>query len=220
LFGGMFGGGMGGMGGMGGDFQAAAAGMLNDPEAMQAMMDSPLMQSIMSNPDLMRSMLEANPATASLLRDNPELSRALTDPDMMRTMSQAARNPAYMRELMRSSDRQLANIESLPGGFNALRRMYETVGEPLERSLMEGMAPPPGEAGEATGAAAAGAPSAPNSEGLPNPWARRAPAAGAAAGACCGGVQDPAGLSCRRPSRLYLSELGTAVAACCRCCRF
>ena len=38
---------------------------------------------------------------------------------------------ALMREQMRSQDRTMANIESHPEGFNALRRMYENFQEPL-----------------------------------------------------------------------------------------
>lgn len=36
-----------------------------------------------------------------------------------------------MREQMRNQDRTMANIESHPEGFNALRRMYENFQEPL-----------------------------------------------------------------------------------------
>lgn len=32
-----------------------------------------------------------------------------------------------MREYMRNNDRALSNIEALPGGFNALRQLYENV---------------------------------------------------------------------------------------------
>ena len=36
-----------------------------------------------------------------------------------------------MREQMRNQDRTMANIESHPEGFNALRRMYENLQAPL-----------------------------------------------------------------------------------------
>jgi hypothetical protein len=36
-----------------------------------------------------------------------------------------------MREMMRNTDRAMSNIEASPEGFNMLRRMYETVQEPL-----------------------------------------------------------------------------------------
>ena len=152
-----------------------------DPAAMADMMDSPLMQAMLSNTDFMRSMMDANPATRGIMQANPELARAMQDPETMRQIAAAARNPALMTELMRGQDRALANIEMLPGGANALRRMYETVQEPLERGLQEGAAdnndaaprqqqPPP----------AADAP-------LPNPWQQqqRQRPAGAWRGSAC-----------------------------------
>ena len=42
---------------------------------------------------------------------NPELSHILHNPDLMRQAMEMARNPAAMREMMRSQDRQLSNIE-------------------------------------------------------------------------------------------------------------
>ncbi len=48
---------------------------------------------------------------------------------------QAARNPDLMREMMRGNDRALSNIEAMPGGFNALSRMYHQVQAPLESGL-------------------------------------------------------------------------------------
>jgi ubiquilin len=34
-----------------------------------------------------------------------------------------ARNPNLMQEMMRNNDRAMANIENVPGGFDALRGM-------------------------------------------------------------------------------------------------
>jgi ubiquilin len=36
---------------------------------------------------------------------------------------QIARNPNLMQEMMRNNDRAMANIENVPGGFDALHRM-------------------------------------------------------------------------------------------------
>ena len=41
------------------------------------------------------------------------------------------RNPAAMDQAMRSQDLAMSQIENLPGGFNALRRMYEDVQAPM-----------------------------------------------------------------------------------------
>ena len=70
----------------------------------------------------MRSILASNPATRRVMEENPEVARALNDPESLRTMAAAARNPQLMREMMRNNDRQMAYIESLPGGYDALRR--------------------------------------------------------------------------------------------------
>ena len=37
------------------------------------------------------------------------------------------RNPNAMQQAMRSQDLAMSQIENLPGGFSALRRMYEEV---------------------------------------------------------------------------------------------
>jgi ubiquilin len=45
-----------------------------------------------------------------------------------------ASNPSLMAEMMRNTDRAMANIEMMPGGFDALRRMYSNIQEPLYQS--------------------------------------------------------------------------------------
>ena len=85
------------------------------------------------------------------------------NPELMRQAMEMARNPAAMREFMRSQDRQLSNIEvwvlsmtvvcltlplslslfpqSLPGGFNALARMYTEIQEPMMDAAQESVSP-------------------------------------------------------------------------------
>lgn len=48
-----------------------------------------------------------------------------------------ARNPAMMQEMMRNQDRALSNLESIPGGYNALRRMYTDIQEPMFSAARE-----------------------------------------------------------------------------------
>jgi ubiquilin len=62
-----------------------------------------------------------------LLERNPELGAVLNDPHLLQQSMQIASNPSLMREQMRTSDRALSNIEAMPEGFNALRRMFENV---------------------------------------------------------------------------------------------
>lgn len=158
-----------GSGGLGGN--GNMMGM--DPDFMREMMDNPIMQSMLDNPALLQSLLTSNPATRELLAANPELRAALNDPETLRSMTAAARNPDLMAEMTRGQDRALANIESLPGGFNALRRMYETLGAPLEDSLRDGLTGRSGSSGSGSSgsAAPAPAPAGPVTDAMPNPWA-------------------------------------------------
>lgn len=175
-----FPGGGGGIGGLGG----AAAGLLRDPDGMRQLMANPFIQSMLSSPDFMRSIVASNPALQALMESNPEVRRALEDPETLRTMGQAAQNPDLHREMLRNADRSLSNIEAMPGGHDALRRMYETVQAPLEAgmggvgaSLLGGS----GGTGQAAAPTPAGSP-------LPNPWSpqRQTPAGGQPAGVGAG----------------------------------
>ena len=84
-------------------------------------------QSMMNNPELMQSIIMSNPQMRTIIEQNPEIGAVLRDPNIMRQTMEAARNPAMMQEMLRNQDRQMANISAHPEGFNALRRMYETV---------------------------------------------------------------------------------------------
>lgn len=42
-----------------------------------------------------------------------------------------------MQEMMRNQDRALSNLESIPGGYNALRRMYTDIQEPMFSAARE-----------------------------------------------------------------------------------
>lgn len=55
-----------------------------------------------------------------------------------------ARNPAMMQEMMRNQDRALSNLESIPGGYNALRRMYTDIQEPMFSAAREQVGPEAG----------------------------------------------------------------------------
>ena len=54
--------------------------MMNNPEMMQQMMDSPMVQGMMNNPDVMREMMMSNPQMRAAIEANPEMERILLDP--------------------------------------------------------------------------------------------------------------------------------------------
>lgn len=121
-----------------------------------------------------------------VLERNPEIGHVLNNPQLMRQAMEIARNPALMQEMMRNQDVALRNIESLPGGYSALRRLYSEVQEPLINAAQESLQPGQGQdanpfAGlfpptSQTGQQGANrVPSVPagteNTNPLPNPWA-------------------------------------------------
>jgi ubiquilin len=112
-----------------------------------------------------------------------------------------------MREYMRNTDRAMSNLEALPGGFNALRQLYENVQEPLLNATQGGggdgaanpLASMLAAAGLGSGAAAAGTGSGAGAAAgarpgetapLPNPWAA---GSGAGSGGTVGGGSAAAG---------------------------
>ena len=111
--------------------QPALPDIMNNPELISSVMNSPMMQSLMSNPDFMRSMMENNPQMQQVLQSNPEVRHMLEDPEFMRRSMELMRDPSAMQNMMRNQDLALSQIENIPGGFSALRRMYEDVQEPL-----------------------------------------------------------------------------------------
>ncbi|MBA0804510.1 hypothetical protein Gohar_004092 [Gossypium harknessii] len=106
---------------------------------MREIMNTPAIQSLVNNPELMRTLIMSNPQMREIIDRNPELGHILNDPSILRQTLEAARNPELMREMMRNTDRAMSNIESSPEGFNMLRRMYENVQEPfLNATTMAG----------------------------------------------------------------------------------
>lgn len=117
--------------------------MMNNPDMLRQVMDSPFVQNMMSNPEIMQQFMLQNPQIQELMQRNPELSHILNNPEVMRQTMELARNPAAFQELLRNHDRALSNIEALPGGFNALQRLYRDVQEPMLNATQESIAPNP-----------------------------------------------------------------------------
>ena len=172
------------------EFQQVQQQLMQNPNLMREMMNMPAVQNLMNNPDLMRSLIMSNPQMREIIDRNPDLAHILNDPGTLRQTLDAARNPELMREMMRNTDRAMSNIEASPEGFNMLRRMYETVQEPLLNAATMGgeggndMASNPfaalmgmngGAQGQAQGQGAANTTGSagttvPNTAPLPNPW--------------------------------------------------
>ncbi|KAG4076328.1 hypothetical protein HA402_005771 [Bradysia odoriphaga] len=171
-------GGLAGIGALGGDsstFMDLQARMQNElmsnPEVMRTLLDNPLVQQMMNNPDTMRSLLTSNPHMQELMQRNPEISHMLNNPELLRQTMELARNPSMLQELMRSHDRAISNLESVPGGYSALQRIYRDIQEPLMNAQSELTRNPfSGLVDNSTGGNNPQQGSE-NRDPLPNPWA-------------------------------------------------
>lgn len=146
-------------------------GIMNNPEFMRQVMDSPLTQSLMSNPEIVRSLIQANPQMRQLMDRNPEINHMLNNPDILRQTMEIARNPAMLQELMRNQDRAMSNLESIPGGQSALQRMYHDIQEPMLNAAQEQFGSNPFQALSGSNNAGSSQPATgENAAPLPNPW--------------------------------------------------
>ncbi|KAL2254948.1 UNVERIFIED_CONTAM: Ubiquitin domain-containing protein DSK2b [Sesamum indicum] len=170
------------------EFEQVQQQLTQNPNMMREIMNMPAIQSLMNNPEIMRSLIMSNPQMREIIDRNPELGHIINDPSILRQTLEAARNPELMREMMRNTDRAMSNIESSPEGFNMLRRMYENVQEPfLNASTMGGGAATDAsnpfaallgnhggaQARDGSNSSTAGLETGttiPNSNPLPNPW--------------------------------------------------
>ena len=161
--------------------------LMSNPDTMQQMLNSPAMQALLGNPDVMRSIINMNPQMKNLMESNPEIASLLNDPDFLSRSMEAVRNPSIMREMMRNTDRAMGNIESIPGGFQALQKMYSEIQEPLWQATSGGHS-------SATSAAPVNYSNqstlGPNNQPLPNPWGAGGP--GGLGGAAPAGSAIPA----------------------------
>lgn len=101
--------------------------LLGNPDLLRQVLNNPLVQRLMNDPENMRTLITSNPQMQELMERNPEINHMLNNPDLLRQTMELARNPSMLQELMRNHDRAISNLESIPGGYNALQRMYRDI---------------------------------------------------------------------------------------------
>jgi ubiquilin len=109
--------------------------LLANPEVMQQMMNSPAMQTLLNNKDLLRSVVMMNPQMRTLVDRTPELREMLHDQAFMSTALEAFRNPTLMREHLRSSEGALRSMENVPGGFETIKALFKKVEGPYAEAV-------------------------------------------------------------------------------------
>ncbi|OON15758.1 hypothetical protein X801_08435, partial [Opisthorchis viverrini] len=140
--------------------QSLQAQVMQNPELLRSMLENPMVQSLMSNPDVIRSLFQANPQMRELMERNPEVGHMLNNPELLRQSMEIARNPAMMQEMVRNYDRALSNLESVPGE----RRAAAPTNEPMPNPW----APSSASSGSAGGATTTGPTTTPVSGAPPN----------------------------------------------------
>jgi len=148
--------------------QVPGANSNNQADIMRNIMRSPFFQNIMSNPDVMSSMIESNPQLRRVFDANPQMRHMLRSPETMRQIMQVMENPALYEEMLRNQDRRIMNIESMPGGRQALEDMYNNIQAPMEEALAGNRRP----AEDDTVVPVLDTESGPRGESIPNPWAQ------------------------------------------------
>merc|ERR1719341_1419054 len=71
-----------------------------NPEMMQQMMNSPVFQQMLQNPETLRNLVRMNPEMNQLLENQPEMARLLDNPEILQQSINVMRNPAMMRAMM------------------------------------------------------------------------------------------------------------------------
>ncbi|VDM95866.1 unnamed protein product [Thelazia callipaeda] len=122
------------MGGLMGGALGMAQQMMQNPDALREMTNSPIIQSLLNSPEIIRSLIADNPQIQQVIEANPELGHLLNDPEIIRQTIEMVRNPTMFQELMRSRDQAIRNLQGIPGGQAALQRLYHDVQEPLLNS--------------------------------------------------------------------------------------
>jgi len=107
--------------------------ILQNPDILQQMLESPAMQSLLNDHDFMRSLLKMDPRLSKLLENCPDLNDMLHDIEVMKQVTEALRNPVHVRDVIRSTERSMAQLEGLgTGAFDVLRQMCEDIRRPLQ----------------------------------------------------------------------------------------
>ncbi|XP_029770020.1 LOW QUALITY PROTEIN: ubiquilin-2-like [Terrapene carolina triunguis] len=144
-------------------------------DLMSEVAQHPMVQSILTNTDLVQEILFSNPQMQQLAEQNPEINHILRNPDFIREMIEVSSSPAMLQEIIRNHDRALSNLESIPGGYSALQQLYSEIEEPMMNTVQAQFGSNPSESLENN--PPLGGASLParmeNRDPLPNPWATR-----------------------------------------------
>lgn len=107
--------------------------VLANPDILQSMLESAAMQSLLNDHDFLRSLMKMDPKMAKVFESCAELQEMLTDNEFMKQATESLRNPVHVRDVLRSTERSMSQLEDLgTGAFDVLRQMCEDIRKPME----------------------------------------------------------------------------------------
>ncbi|KAJ8937038.1 hypothetical protein NQ318_016294 [Aromia moschata] len=110
--------------------------LLSNPNMLRNLLDNPLVQQLMNNPEIMRTLITRNPQMQELMERYPEINQTLNNPELLRQTADLARNPFMLHELMRSHERSMGlDSATTPPTPNPLQSMYQNMQEPMLSNL-------------------------------------------------------------------------------------
>ncbi|XP_023015815.2 ubiquilin [Leptinotarsa decemlineata] len=110
--------------------------LLSNPNMLRNLLDNPLVQQLMNNPEVMRTLVMRNPQMQELTERYPEISQTLNNPELLRQTAELARNPSMLQELLRSHERSLGLDPSSPlPATNPIPNMFQNLQEPMLSSM-------------------------------------------------------------------------------------
>ncbi|XP_013931219.1 PREDICTED: ubiquilin-3-like [Thamnophis sirtalis] len=121
---------------------------------------------------MLRQTIESSPSLIQLAKENVSIGHLLSNPKVVGEIIRYIRKPEVKQEMDRHCDRILSNIESFPGGYNILQRMYKEMEEPIWSAMEQQHKNPFATQGPASSQAVL-PPGIENRTPLPDPWLPR-----------------------------------------------
>ncbi|XP_070605452.1 ubiquilin-1-like [Erythrolamprus reginae] len=117
--------------------------LMSNPDLMLQLLENPFIQSKLSSPDLMKKLATKSPQIRQVIQKAPEISHVFSSPEGMRLLLELARNPAAVREIIKSPPHAQPCPGSVPSGDGntALQEVLTKVQGLVQKALPKRSAP-------------------------------------------------------------------------------
>ncbi|KAF0989348.1 hypothetical protein HZS_1345 [Henneguya salminicola] len=135
--------------------------------------ENPDLARLISDPTFIDAMAAADPRFKKLMDTYPEFAQAFRNPDIMKQIMDLIKNPQAMQDFMRSHDRNLTQLQNIPGAMNQYARMFNDINKLSQGGLggVSNILP-----SQASNISADSTSANVSGEAMPNPWLSGMPA--------------------------------------------